>query len=67
MTVELPDQTTPTVAPSGRPWMVDGFNRSGTRHFYATLAEARAARDERMETLGRPHGVYDATTGRLKP
>jgi hypothetical protein len=60
--MDAPDQTTPTVAPPGRPWMVDGFNRSGTRHFYATLAEAR---DERIEILGRPHGVYDEATGRL--
>lgn len=63
--MNAPDRTEPTVAPAGRPWMVDGFTGEGTREFFATLAEARAWRDNRIKTLGTAHGVYDAATGRI--
>ena len=62
-----PDTTKPGPAVPGEPWMVDGsFDvREGTRQRFATLAEAASFRDDRIRETGKPHGVYDAVTGRI--
>ena len=67
LAASAPETTKPGPAVPGEPWMVDGSFEvgEGTRQRFATLAKAALFWDERIRETGKPHGVYDAVTGRI--